>query len=277
MKVKEYHAYQAIYCGLCKCMGKCVSCSARFTLRYDFVFLALLRTALSKEKITFNQGRCFAHPFKKRVFALPNEALRFCSKASVLLSYYQLEDQQLDHKGLHKWKYKALLIPAKRMLNKVNDLSILEQDVAAQLQNLHQLEAAKEPSVDAPAELFGQLLGETAAFGLPTNEGRIAREICFHIGKWIYFADALDDLEKDRKTGNYNPLLTYDEKDPAKITEYMFDAMAMERKAIGNTYALIDFEDKSLKAILDNILDEGLVLAERKIQSKTEKYHARSL
>lgn len=25
MKVKEYNTYKAVYCGLCKCMGRCVS------------------------------------------------------------------------------------------------------------------------------------------------------------------------------------------------------------------------------------------------------------
>ncbi|MCI8332808.1 MAG: hypothetical protein HFE78_08295 [Clostridiales bacterium] len=277
MKVKEYHAYQAVYCGLCKCMGKCVSCSARFTLRYDFVFLALLRSALLKENFSFEQGRCFAHPFKKKVYALPNDSLIFCARASALLSYYQIEDQLLDHKGIHQLKYRALLLPAKRMLHKVDSLSELEQPVANHLHRLHQLEAAKEPSADAPAEIFGQLLGEVASFDLPATEKRIAHEICFHLGKWIYFADALDDLEKDRKTGNYNPLLTDHGPTLDQTVEFIIDAMAMERKAIGRAFDLIDFEDKDLKAILGNILEEGLPLAEQKIQAKTEKNNARSL
>ena len=29
----------------------------------------------------------------------------------------------------------------------------------------------------------------------------------FYLGKFIYIMDAYDDLEKDRKSGNYNPLL----------------------------------------------------------------------
>ena len=277
MKVKEYNAYQAIYCGLCKCMGQCVSCSARFTLRYDFVFLTLLRAALCKEKISFDRGRCFVHPFKKRVYALSNDSLIFCAKAGALLSYYQLEDHLWDHKGPHKWKYKALLIPAKRMLHKVDSLSALEQSVASHLHRLHELEAAKEQSADAPAEIFGRLLGEIASFGLPASEGRIAYEICFHMGKWIYFADALDDLEKDQKTGNYNPFLVYDDKELNQIAEFVIDAMVMERSAISRAVALIDFEDKDIKAILDNILEEGLPLVEQKIQAKTEKNHARSL
>ena len=66
LKVKEYNTYRAIYCGLCRSLGRCSGCLARFTLSYDFVFLALVRAALTGEKMSFDKGRCPAHPFKKR-------------------------------------------------------------------------------------------------------------------------------------------------------------------------------------------------------------------
>ena len=41
LKVKEWEAYQGIYCGLCKQLAKRYGFFARMTLNYDFVFLAM--------------------------------------------------------------------------------------------------------------------------------------------------------------------------------------------------------------------------------------------
>ena len=64
-----------------------------------------------------------------------------------------------------------------------------------------------EPSIDIPAGIFGEILGELMACGFEGAERKIAYSAGFHLGKWIYVADALDDLRKDIKTGNYNPFL----------------------------------------------------------------------
>ena len=39
LKVKEYELYRAVYCGLCRSLGKCTGCASKLTLNYDFVFL----------------------------------------------------------------------------------------------------------------------------------------------------------------------------------------------------------------------------------------------
>ena len=44
MRVRENEYYRAVYCGLCRAQGKCTGQCSRFTLNYDIVFLALLRT-----------------------------------------------------------------------------------------------------------------------------------------------------------------------------------------------------------------------------------------
>lgn len=272
MKVKEYNTYKAVYCGLCKCMGRCVSGCARFTLSYDFVFLALLRIALTGEKVSFEKGRCMAHPIRKKVYMASNDALQFGAKASVILTYYQLQDGLLDHRGAAKLKYRLLLQPAGHMRKRASGLQTLDTSIQTHLDALHALEAAREESADSPAEIFGRLLGETAAFGLPDKEGRIAYEICFHIGKWIYFADALDDFDKDLATGAYNPLALYS-GNKADAAEMMVGAMAMERAAAKCAFDLVDCEDAGVRAMLYNILCEGLPLVEKNIMKKMEKQH----
>ena len=43
LKVKEYDAYRAIYCGICKSTGRSLGQAARLALTYDAVFLAAAR------------------------------------------------------------------------------------------------------------------------------------------------------------------------------------------------------------------------------------------
>jgi len=49
MKVKEFDTYKAVYCGLCKQLGKVYGPFARLTLSYDFTFLSLISLGLAPE------------------------------------------------------------------------------------------------------------------------------------------------------------------------------------------------------------------------------------
>lgn len=64
LKVKEWEAYQGIYCGLCKQLAQRYGLFARMTLNYDFVFLAMMDMALREQRIHFCQCNCITHPFK---------------------------------------------------------------------------------------------------------------------------------------------------------------------------------------------------------------------
>ena len=50
LKVKEWEAYQGIYCGLCKQLAERYGLFARMTLNYDFVFLAVLDMGLRERQ-----------------------------------------------------------------------------------------------------------------------------------------------------------------------------------------------------------------------------------
>ncbi len=270
LRVKEHTAYKAIYCGLCKCTGKCVTCSARFALSYDFVFLALLRMALTGEKPDFDTSRCMAHPVKKRPYAKDCSALEYSAKASALLTYYKIEDDITDSRGMKKIKYKLALPHGRRAKKKAKGLESLEESIRTHLASLGALEAKGEPSADAPADIFGKLLAEVGAYGLEGGAARIAAEVCHRIGKWIYFADALDDYESDKKNGSYNPLLIAYPDEPEKAKEHMLFAMAAERNRALDALALADISDKGFKNILENILTLGLSAEEIKLEKINE-------
>ena len=65
LKVKEYEMYKAVYCSLCKSLGKHYGILSRFTLSYDFTFLALLNMSLKDGCNIIEQKRCAFNPLKK--------------------------------------------------------------------------------------------------------------------------------------------------------------------------------------------------------------------
>lgn len=115
LKVKEYELYRAVYCGLCASLGKRVSFFAKFTLSYDFVFLALVRMAAAGETGRVERRRCLAHPTKKRAVITGSNQLDLCAEISALLTLGKLRDDATDEKGLKRLSAKLLLPIARRM------------------------------------------------------------------------------------------------------------------------------------------------------------------
>lgn len=67
--VKEFETYKAVYCGLCKQMGKDYSFLTRLTLSYDSTFYAMLLMSLHSSCGGFKKGRCTCNPLKRCNFA----------------------------------------------------------------------------------------------------------------------------------------------------------------------------------------------------------------
>ena len=276
LKVKEYDLYKAVYCGLCRCMGSRVCSLSRFTLSYDFVFLALFRTALTGETLLFTSRRCAAHPFRKRAEAKPNDALRYSAAASALLTGHKVLDDCLDTTGIKRFG-KRLLIPAAKKLRRKAALPMLDQETERLLSQLHTAETAHTPSADLPATLFGELLGSYFRHGLEDeNKARIAYEIGFHTGKWIYFADAADDLPRDRKEGTYNPLIESGMAEDVLQgnTAALQNAMCLELRDLSLAAELISYPDQGIEAILKNIIYLGMPARFEKI---CKKYPAKDI
>ena len=100
LKVKEWEAYQGIYCGLCKQLAQRYGLFARMTLNYDFVFLAMMDMALREQRIHFCQCNCITHPFKKRTCCQSNQSLELCCDIAMLFvgffGYYPILKGKLE-------------------------------------------------------------------------------------------------------------------------------------------------------------------------------------
>lgn len=272
LRLRENEYYRAAYCGLCRAMGKCCGCCSRAALSYDMVFALLVRMAISGTEPEFETGRCALHPFKKRVFMKLNPELRFTAYASSLLSYEKLTDDIRDEKGVKKATARVARVflsgASKRARAELPELS---ERLSVGLYELSALEAKKEPSVDIPADLFGNIMAEIISYGYEGPNKKIASEIGAHAGRWVYIVDALDDCEQDLKKGRYNPfLMLYGAPPSGAQKELLPDILNAELISIGNAMDLIDRGGRrDLFEILENIVGYGMrESADRAIKGK---------
>ena len=208
LKTREYELYRAFYCGLCREMGRTTGFSSRVSLSYDAAFLAIVRCAVVGESISVSRRRCFVHPTRKRPAVESNETLASVACASAILARAKLDDVRADERGASRFAA-ALGSPWARRWSRRGEkrLAGLEERVQHHLSRLSELEAERRASVDDAAGIFGELLGEVAAFDVDGDEGRLLREIGELTGRFIYVCDACDDAAEDARRGRYNPLV----------------------------------------------------------------------
>ena len=90
LRMKEYELYKAVYCSLCKKLGKNYGIFARFTLSYDFTFLAMLQLGMNDANVCMEQKRCAFNPLKKCNYCKDDTALKMPAAAAMIMLYYKL-------------------------------------------------------------------------------------------------------------------------------------------------------------------------------------------
>ena len=259
--VKDYEFYRATYCGICRSMKKHTGALSNVTLSYDSVLLALVRMLyIPDSEIGAKARRCIAHPLKRRPMLNINSATEYTARAFAILSYYKMRDDIADE-GFFK---KLLITPVRPVLSggakraKIPDIA---EFIRKKLLEISELEKANTASVDAPAELFGELLGEVFAHGLAEREALVCREFGRSLGRFIYAADAAEDYEEDRISGKYNPYvllyggvpLTDENKQSIKC------GLLLECKKMECAVNLMPFGNRAtIENIVRNILYAGL-------------------
>lgn len=271
IRVKEYEFYKSIYCGLCRSMKKHTGGISTFTLSYDMTFFALVRLALTGEKYHITRRTCGSHPLKKRPMANDSPQLEYTARISALLTYFKCRDNIVDEKGIKRLFYRAALPYVKRMKN-LASLPDAEKYVSDCISELCGLEREKCAEPDRVADGFGKLLGGLLSLGLSEDESRIAFQIGFHTGRWVYLADAAADYSEDRLGGKYNPFIyafqSAKEAD-AFLSGELWEILTLELCGLEKSVALMDCGDSLITACVDNIIHGGMknafsIAAERK-------------
>lgn len=205
LKLREWKEYHAYYCGLCKALKKEAGTNAKLTLTYDMTFLILVLTGLYEPELTCYRQRCAVHMGRQEEIC-ENEYSFYAADMNVLLSYYNLLDDWEDEKKVGKLVLaKSLEKSYQRIAKKY---SRQNQAILQYLERLKQCESSRERNPDLPAGYTGELLGEIFLYKRDEWQESLY-QMGYHLGKFIYLMDAYEDLEKDKKLGNYNPFSLY--------------------------------------------------------------------
>lgn len=270
LRINEYDLYRASYCGLCHTLGKELGCLMRLSLSYDMAFFSIMRRYLLDEQPSLEKKRCIRHPFVSQNVVKPCDSLDFSALTSAILTDRKLIDTINDDKGLKRLSAKFIRFVLKNSFEKGKKVyPEIYAEVIKKLDELSQVEKEKTPSVDVPSEIFGEILGFMLSFGLEGKDRILANKIGISLGKFVYMADALDDFEDDKKSGNYNPfLLLYKDGIDGKEEQILLSICA-ELEVLGNTFELIERPEKSKdKEIIKNVIYLGLPLKIKEIIEK---------
>ncbi|MBR1874510.1 MAG: hypothetical protein IJ807_06360 [Eubacterium sp.] len=275
LKIREFTDYNAYYCGLCHMLRDKFGLSAGLTLTYDMTFLILLLDSLYEPRYESKQRHCPIHPVKKKPM-IKNEITEYAADMNMLLSWGHLKDDWEDEKKLvgligdigFKRRAEYVMKRYRRqtgvVLGSLARLSALEKKYMSEWSSTESEFEGKlhpdtdqipytEADIDEISQPFGDLMGEIFvmredAFA-PTLRGFGSM-----LGKYIYIKDALEDIEKDRKKGCFNPFLHISKDD---------DRMELIKniQEINIRQAISEFEKLPLERhlpILRNILYEGV-------------------
>lgn len=250
LKVKDVKKYQAFYCGVCRELGKRHGTVSRTTLTYDCTFLAVLLTALYEENVKEDTCRCVIHPLKKHLY-YQNQYIEYAADMNLLLCYYNLLDDWKDEKKLIPFATAKVL--HKEFQKVCEQYPRQEQAVRQYMKRLTDCETESVRDIDRAAGLTGELFAEIFVYQ-EDIWSEILRKLGFYLGKFIYLMDAFDDLEKDQKSGNYNPWLMFDETlDVDKAGEMILTMMMSECAKQFEKLPILEYVD-----ILRNVLYSGI-------------------
>ena len=201
MYVKDGILYKAMYCGLCKSIGKNCGQRARFGLSYDMTFLSALLHNIRNVDVTIKKQHCILHPIVKRPIAQEDEITQVVACLNTFLTFYKLTDDVEDeNKGrISRAVFKKGYKRAVKLYPQAGEI------IKKQMAQLRRLEAENCGSLDRAADPFGCMIAELSDLVLKDSANEFTRGLCYGIGKWVYLIDALDDYDKDIKKGNYNP------------------------------------------------------------------------
>lgn len=261
---KDETLYKALYCGLCKSIGKGCGQCPRTALTYDMSFVSALAHNIRGEDVIIEKRRCVLHWFRRRPIAKTDGLTIKIGYINTILAYYKLCDDKADgeprgalrhlYKGGFKRARKAFPAAAEIIEEYTQSQALIEK------KNCAVMEEAAEPTAVMMAKLSDALLED---FATPHTQ-----RLFYELGKWVYLIDALDDYDKDVKRGGYNVIFnTYHKNTKTEAVsagreelEFIFNSAFA-----GMRQSLKDIKFYFNHDLTDNIILRGIPLKSREI------------
>lgn len=269
LKVREAEIYRAYYCGVCKAIGKKYGQFPRLVLSYDSAFLAILMDSLSDENENLKRQVCISNPLRKKNIAF-SKGIDFSADMMLCLSWFKiLDDIEDDNSKLAKSLRYLYRGSFKRIESKYESLV---KEISVHIDRLKVLEKNGCENLDEVADCFAQIMKSIFQGGYvnlyQNKKNHINFEalgqLGYHMGRWVYLVDALDDLQDNIEKGGFNPIVkrfeyknegfdVFKEAIKPQMEKTLILSLSMASKALD----LLDI--KKNKEILENIIFVGML------------------
>ncbi len=198
---KDEELYKAMYCGMCKSIGKGCGNFCKSALTYDVAFMSAILHNMSNCDVKVEKRRCALH-IKRRFMAVPDNISLLLGCVNTALAYYKLLDDKRDgdKKGLFAFMYRRGF---KRALKRHPQVAEI---ISECLESQRTLEERGCAIIDEACEPTAQMLKKLSDYCLKDYATAETGKLFYDVGKWIYLADAFDDYDKDVKKRRYNVL-----------------------------------------------------------------------
>ena len=246
---EQKERYNAVYCGICRQIRERASNLSRLSLSYDMVFLALLEMSLYEPEEVRGDRACILHPIKPKSW-VEGPCIEYAADMNVALAYYNCLDDWQDDRRLSA---KAMAEVLRKHSGEARTRYPRQcEAIEVCIRELSRLEKENCANPDEPANCFGRLMAELMVWQ-EDMWAETMRRLGFHLGRFIYLADAAMDYKSDLKRKKYNPFIAMGTgEDKQRWEEYLVLAMARCTEEFEKLPLVQD------KALLDNILYSGV-------------------
>lgn len=199
---EERNRFRAMYCGMCKTLHQRYGHLGRFTLSYDMTFLAMVLSALFEPEEESGSEICLAHPIRKHDYVM-NPMMEYAVDLNIALAYHKCVDNWQDDRNFLYAAAGHALSAAYRKAQCEHPQECMA--IESWMDGIRRIEKSGTEEIDPPMNLTGAMLGKLFQYGDHYWSEQLYR-MGEGLGRFIYFMDAYDDLEKDVRKKKYNPL-----------------------------------------------------------------------
>jgi hypothetical protein len=217
---EEKNQYRSFYCGLCNRLRNKYGLTGASTLTYDLTFVAILLTDVY------------------------NPINEYAASMNIYLSYYKHLDDVNDDNSIRA-KIKADKL--QQFLEEIEkEYPIQTAVIKENLEYIGEIEKENILNPDLGSNAFGNIM---ACLLDKENNNEYLKGCGYHLGKFIYIADAVIDFKRDLKKEVYNPLVALENYDHHEMLLSIMDDC-------DSYYSKLQLREN--KNILDNIIYSGI-------------------
>ncbi len=272
LRVKEYEMYKAVYCTICKQIGKEYGLVTRFSLSYDFTFLMMLYLSLRDDCISTKKGKCIYNPTKACNYIggkLPKMPLA----AAQMMLYFKLCDNVSDEGFLKSTVARFLRFLSKKGFKKAyRDFPELYDIFESYSSEQQRVEKENTNNIDIAAEPTAKMLSKLFSLCAADENKRALERMGYCLGRWIYTLDAAADLKEDIRKRRFNPLkeMVQNEQDIDRVLKAnLSGSLMLNVTEMAAAFELIDI--LRFKNILGNVIYLGLENTQKEVLEKEKR------